>query len=435
MLHRTTWVAIPVLGLVLVGSGLGWWGYGQYRERQALAVETENLYENSFHNLATEIDQLQRELGKTIVSGDANRFQEHLRDVWRITYAAQTDAARLPFDLMPMHQTQQFLSQVANSANDWMERQVKPTDASVRKKLETYYAQAGKLNGQLAQLQTTVMNNRLSWQNVNQALRSHRTDNQVVDGFRKMDTQAGTFVESQQRVPSPVRPDTDVLAKQPVVDADGARRAVRQFLDLPPNTALEVQASKAGAPAPVYSVSGAIPAGTLVATVSQHGGHVLSMSITPKGTGGGMVDFSEAEDKAAAWLTAHGFGQVENTTARQYDGWAYYVFVPVRNGAQVVTQSVMVKTDLHTGNIIGYDGTNFFMHPVQNLAPRRFDAAQLRKVLSPSLKVQMQRDVILEDPDKRWVPAVAFYGTANDETYVVYINASTGKEIEVEQLS
>ncbi|WP_029420280.1 PepSY1/2 domain-containing protein [Alicyclobacillus macrosporangiidus] len=434
MLHRTTWVAIPVLGLVLVGSGLGWWGYGQYRERQALAIETENQYENSFHNLATEVDQLQRELGKTIVSGDANRFQDHLRDVWRITYAAQTDASRLPFELMPMHQTQQFLSQVANSTNTWIEQQAKPTNASVRKQLQTYYAQAGKLNGQLRDLQATVLNNHLSWQDVNRALRTHRTDNQVVDGFRKMDTQAGTFVESQQRVPSPVRPDTDVLSKEPVVDAEGAKRAVRAFLGLPASTDLQVQAAKAGAPAPVYSVSGAVPAGSLTATVSQHGGHVLSMSITPKPTKG-EVDFSEAEDKAAAWLTAHGFGHVENTTARQYDGTAYYVFVPVRDGAQVVTQGIMVKTDLHSGNVIGYDGTNYFMHPVQGLAPRRLNANQLRKVLSPDLHVQMQRDVILEDPDKHWVPAVAFYGTSNDETYVVYVNANTGKEIEVEQLS
>jgi spore germination protein len=434
MLHRTTWVAIPVLGLVLAGSGLGWWGYGQYRERQALAIETENQYENSFHNLATEVDQLQRELGKTIVSGDANRFQDHLRDVWRITYAAQTDASRLPFELMPMHQTQQFLSQVANSINTWIEQQAKPADASVRKQLQTYYAQAGKLNGQLRDLQATVLGNHLSWQDVNRALRTHRTDNQVVDGFRKMDTQAGTFIESQLRVPSPVRPDTDVLSKQPVVDAEGAKRAVRAFLGLPATTDLQVQAAKAGAPAPVYTVSGAVPAGSLTATVSQHGGHVLSMSITPKPTRG-EVDFSEAEDKAAAWLTARGFGRVENTAARQYDGTAYYVFAPVRDGAQVVTQSIMVKTDLHSGGVIGYDGTNYFMHPVQNLAPRRLSANQLRKVLSPDLHVQMHRDVILEDPDKRWVPAVAYYGTSDDETYVVYVNANTGKEIEVEQLS
>ncbi|MCL6592742.1 MAG: germination protein YpeB [Alicyclobacillus sp.] len=434
MLHRATWAAIPIVGLVLAGSGLGWWGYTQYQQRQALAVQTENQYENIFHTLASELSDLQTELGKAQVSSNGTGFQSRLRNIWRLAFAAQTDASRLPLDLMPLHNVQQFLANVGDVAEGWMKTGANPTDPAVHQKLATLYQQAEPLTTTLQSLQAKVLDDRMPWLAVTQALRSKKGDNQVVDGFRKMDTMAAGYVESQQKVASPLRPDTTVLAKEATVDEAGAVRSLRSFLQLPANLPLRAAKTGNGAKVPAYTVSGQLSYGTMTAQVSQQGGHVLSLSVQPS-PAQGEVDFSAAEDKALQWLNQRGFGPVEVNDARQYDSTGYYVFVPVRNGAQVISQTIAVKVDLHTGQIIGYDGSNYYLHPVTQLPARQFTTAQLQQRLNPALHVEMAKEVVLEDADQHWVPAVAFYGTANDETYCVYMNAVNGQEIEIDRLS
>ncbi len=435
MLHRTTWVAIPIVGLVLAGSGLGWWGYDQYQQRKALVVDTENQYNSSFHALVDTVHRLQQELGKSMISGDKDAFQTHLRDIWRLSYAAQNDIGRLPFELMPMHHTQQFLGAISHQTEQWMEDGVSPADRHVHQKLQQMYQEAGKVSSGLAAMQSQAFANQLHWQLVNRALRNHERDNQVVDGFRKIDTAASAFVESEDTPSTLRRGKTWAMVKEKDINEEQAKQVVRKFLHLAPDTSLTVTRTKSGAYRPEYIVSGTIPDGDLTAYVSQDGGHVLSFDVKHT-RGPGEFDFAEAQDKANAWLAARGFSTMELVQSSQYDSIGYFIFAPKRaDGSIVISQGTAVKVALDNGDVIGFDANNYYYYPVKDVPARKYTEAQLRQKLNPAFEVGMARRVLVLDDHRRYQPAVAFYGTANGETFCVYMNANTGKELKIEQLT
>ncbi len=435
MLHRTTWFAIPILGLVLIGSGVGWWGYNQYQQRQALALQNENQYNSNFHALANNIDWLQKELGKSMISGDSTAFQAHLRNVWRLGYAAETEVGKLPFDLMPMHNTQKFLSVVSHQTDTWMDTGASPTRADVHDKLQQMYSQAGNISQSLARIQGQVLNNQVRWQAVNEALLKNQRDNQVVDGFRRMDTATTAFVESQDSPSSLQRGKSFAMEKQPTVSQAAAIQAVRSMLNLTNTTQLKSQKTQSGAYRPEYIITGSTPSGALTATVSEDGGHVLSFNIRhmPKT---GDYDFADAQNKAHQWLAVHGFPAVQLIQSNQFDGIGYFVYAPERpDKSLVISQGIAMKVALDTGSIVGYDANNYYYYPVTNVPPRKYSTAALRAKLNPNFEVGMERQVIVLDEHQHYQPAVAFYGTENHETYCVYMNANTGKELSIEQLT
>lgn len=434
MLHRTTWMAIPVIGFVVVGAGLGWWGYDQQRQRQALAIDTENQYSASFHALVSDVHHLQEELGKSSVSGDRSAFQSHVRNVWRLTFAAQTQVGRLPFSLMPMHRAQQFLSRVGDDADRWMNAAPDPAQPVVHRTVVKDYADAHQLAVQLDDLQGRVLGDGLRWLDANRALTDGKQDNQIVDGFRRIDTQASTFVESSDRPQSMHRGRTLVLQSETLATPQQARAALAGLLGVSPQPAWNVTSTGAGAYVKDYVIDGQIGGATLHALVSQHGAHVLSFHID-RARSRTDFNFADAQDKAQTWLASQQFGKVEIQMADQFDGTGYFVLAPVRDSSVVVSQGILVKVALDNGQVVGYDATNYYYYPVRDLPVRRYSADTLRRAVNPAFRVRMVREVIALDKSNQYQPAVAFYGTGNGETYCVYINANTGREMAIEQLT
>ncbi|WP_026961975.1 PepSY1/2 domain-containing protein [Alicyclobacillus herbarius] len=437
MLERTTWAAIPVAALVVVGGGLGWWGYSQYHEKQALAAEVQSRYEGTFHNLTTDANHLEEELGKALVSGDTASFQGHLRNVWRLSSIAQDDVGNLPLQLMPTHHTQQFLANVGKQTDQWLTQGASPTDKNVHSKLQKMYQQAHKMSTSLNQMQGTVLNQRLSWLSVTQALqqeRQQKTDNQIVDGFHKMDKAAGAFAETKETPATPHRPSTNALRGEKKVTATDAKRAVAQVLGVGVGQNWHATMTDKGSKVPEFIVTGSTKWGHLRALVSQSGGHVLSFQVDYQ-MGKGTYDFSDAERKAESWLKRRGFTAVELLNSYQYDRTGYYVFAPLYKGVPVMSQTISVKVALDQGGIIGYDASNYFYYPVDAVPSRVYSANQLQKRLHPSFQVRMRRECIVKDKNGNYQPAVAFYGTENGETYRVFMNAHTGHEIDIEQLT
>jgi spore germination protein len=436
MLHRSTLVAVPVIGLAVIGAAAGWWNYFDERgQRQALAYQAEMQYNSSFHGLATDLRNLQEELGKSLISTDAASFHKKLRDIWRITFAAQANVARLPYGLMPMHHTQQFFSRLADDVDNWNSSGADPKNPNVHKKLQNYFTESNKLYNQLTDLQVKVMSSGMSWTVVDKALANEKQDNQIIDGFRKLDTQAAVYEETNDSPATLNRGRTNALKDEPEFTARHAESRLAEFVGVTRQKPWSVTSSQKGAYDEEYNISGNTALGQMFGVVSKHGGHVLSFRIHHSSTTASELDFSDAQARAEKFLEARHFGPVQLLTANQYDGTGYYVFAPLRQGIPVVSQSIVVKVALSDGVVMGYDGTNYYYHPLKQLPSRIYSADQLRKKLNPAFQVRMQSPVIVLDEHNQYQPAVAFYGTSNKETYCVYMNAHTGQELTIDQLT
>ncbi|MCL6442703.1 MAG: germination protein YpeB [Alicyclobacillus sp.] len=431
-MHRTTWVALPVLGLVVVGTGLGWWGYDQQRQRQAMALQAGNQYAAAFHGLVNDLQNMHQVLGKSTVTADPISFQYCLRNVWRLSDAAQTELTRLPVRLMPDQKTKLFLSTVASDMNDFLIGAASPKDPEVEKQLTQLYKQSGIVTNRMTKLQASLLNHGSDWLAYQAHGPSTKAAASVEDGFRQADHAASAFVETKLHVASLHRGATDALQAQPTVTGTQAKRIFQRFI----GSGAQWQVHRAGGQGgdAVYSIDGVANYGRVGGHVSIHGGHVLSFTIerTPSNA---SDDLAKAEQNARRWLQGKGFGKVELVTSNQYDHAGYFVYTPVRQNRSVPGQSISVKVALDNGQVIGYDANNYYHYPVATVPGVRYSDAALRKRLNPSLHVRQVKDLLILDRQDHYQPATAFYGTANGETYCVYMNAHTGKEMDIEQLT
>lgn len=435
MLHRTTWIAVPVVGLVVFGAAAGWWGYfDQNRQRQAMVNQAELQYQESFHSLASHTNSLHEELGKALVSGDPGQFRTHLRDAWRLSFSAQNDLARLPVQLMPMHHVQGFLSTLSSQVGTILDTNAYPTKKPVRAKIQKLYKSSAQISDTVSGLQSKVLDGNLKWVDASMVLQRGKGDNQIVDNFRKLDSAVNVVSETSDSPTTLNRGRSNALLSDPQYTAKQAQAALQHFLGGAGTPTWSVTSTQGGARVPEYIVTGSTSKGAIRAIVSKHGGHTLSFQITHT-AGSGSLDFASAEPKARNWLESRGFGKVSLLTSNEYGNIGYFVYNPLYQGVPVTSQGIVVKMSLPDGVVLGYDGTNYFYHPITNLPSRNYSVAQLTKKLNPAFLVQQAKPVIVLDDNQNYQPAVAFYGVSNNETYCVYLNAHTGHEISILQVT
>jgi spore germination protein len=436
VLHRATWIAAPMVALVVAGAGLGWWGYNQSQQRQSLANDAENHYAASFHSLVSDMDNLHQELGRSMLLRNSHAFDSETGALSRLSYAAQMDIGQLPITLMPMHNAQSFLAGVAHSSQTWVEEGMTPESQQVRNRLDAYYKESGQLLAQFHSLEGNVMAGSSSvWLTAKQALSSQGpNDNQIVDGFKKADTGISSFVESKEMPNTLTRKPKNHFANETKITSDQAKKQLAQFLHVPISPTWSVTSTRKGAIVPGFIVTGKVADGEMSATISQQGAHILAYHVNHTQSNS-SYDFVLAQNDAHLWLENRGFHGFMAQASSQLDHVATFTFSPTIHGIPVVSQAIIIQVGLTQGHILGFDATQYYSYPVVTLPSRVYTANQLKSALSSAFQIREVKPIIAMDIHNNYQPAVVFYGTAHNITYRVIVNAHTSHVISVEQLT
>ena len=434
MIHRTTLTAVPIISLVVLGAGLGWWGYSQDRQKQAMAQLATNEYAAGFHGLISDIGSLRDETDKALVSTDTTAFQDRLRQMWRLGYAAQSDISRLPAGTIPTTNIQAFLSTLATTTDGWMTADVGPRQKSVHSTLVQISNDCKTISLRLNKLQPQGFSAAFS-----QLAQSHvsnrvKQDNQMVSGITKLDGIAASYVESSFPLSLPKGHQNDVFRSEPTISQAQAVDALKRFTGLVPKKPWHVAENKNPSFTPTYIVEGSTNEGELFATVSKRGGHVLSFRVNYVPTRDNF-DLATLQTEAKKWTLRHDLPPSVVHQSIQTDHTVTITLTPTLRGIPVLSQTMNVTLALDTGKVIGMNATNFYQHPVDQVPQRSYSALQLTKALNPSFHVRMNQNVIVMDKSYQYQPATVFYGTSQDRTFRVLMNANTGKEMDVEILS
>ncbi len=137
-------IIITVLALSVVG--VGFWGYQEHKEKNAVLLHAENNYQRAFHDLNFQIDLLHDKIGTTLAMNSRKSLSPALVDVWRITSEAQNDVGQLPLTLLPFNKTEEFLSDIGDFSYRTAVRDLEkePLNDKEYANLESLYKQAGR---------------------------------------------------------------------------------------------------------------------------------------------------------------------------------------------------------------------------------------------------------------------------------------------------
>lgn len=431
MIHRTTLIAIPIVGLVVLSASVGWWGLEQNRQKQDLVQLASNQYRDAFHGLISDVNNLNEEVDKATVASDTASFQTQARQIWRLSYAAQNEIARLPAGLMQTNHIQAFLATVSANANEWMKSSANPRKPSVQRQIATLSKETQAVSDKLSSLQPlafTANVNRLALLHANQPTKQ---DNQMADGVKKVDGVAAGFVETISNSPTgSVKPQ---LNEPNVTDVQALAR-LRQFVGVSPKSTWQIHRTNTTRLAPSYVVQGQSSSGSLLALVTRPGAHVVSFHIdyAPQHS---SLDLSTSRTRAIQWLSQRGFHGISIIDAHEIGNVGYLTAVPTRHNLPVLGRFIYLAMAMDNGRVISFDASDYYANPVSSVPERRYTAQQLEKKLNPTFHARMAEPAIELNESRKAIPVVIFYGLANEKTYRIDMDATNGQEVRVERLS
>jgi len=158
------------------------------------------------------------------------------------------------------------------------------------------------------------------------------------------------------------------------------------------------------------------------------------MDAQPEGYRKGEPGLASGGKKALDFLTKRGFKNMTSAYSEKYENAAIFNFVPLQSGAIIYPDMVKVKVALDNGEVVGFDAKGYYMnHRDRDLKPPKLTEEEAMKKLSRNLKVQSSRLAVIPLENKVEVLTYEFKGTHAGDTFYVYIDASTGKEVKVLQ--
>lgn len=197
-----------------------------------------------------------------------------------------------------------------------------------------------------------------------------------------------------------------------------------------------VRSTDTGGPVPTYGVLLKLADIEITASVTRQSGKILWMA--PESAGFvPRLDIDECVLHAKAFLTSRGFGEMAPSYHQQYDGLAVISFAAVQDEVTLYTDLVKVQVRMDTGAVIGIEANNYWMnHTHRERLHPKLQSAEARQYVSKRLSIDGEKLCVIPVDDglgtgRTEILCWEFDGVAEENRYLVYIDAETGREVNV----
>ena len=421
------WLAAVIsLGVTTLALGtvltFGWFTMNDM-QAEMTGVHVESLYE-----LNSVVDNLDANLSRAKASSSASDRVRVLSDIAIESETAETILERLPFDIEMTEQMASFINKMSDSAKQMLYTVANGGEltSSQIKSLEYMYETNGKIKSELNELIANV--------NGKDLLSAMRGKGSVIgNGFTTIQNntfetpkgiQDGPFADSVKKsnpralkgLSEITAPEAEQLAKQyfndyEVSDARCTGEATADALSL-------------------YNVMINTKDGEMLVQLSKLGGKVVSFdSFKDCSQNNFSVDrcIAIAED----FLSSIGYDGLKAVWTSENGTTCNLNFAPVKNGAILYPDLVKVKVCEERGIVTGVEALSYVLnHGERNMSGASISKSQAQSNINGNIEVKSSRLALIPF-DGEEVLCYEFFGSMDGNEYYVYVDATTGEEIEV----
>lgn len=424
---------VTVLVLLALLAAMGYYAYQQHQAANMLRLRTENMYQQAFHSLVEHVDTIEVQLSRALATADLEQQMETLSAVWRQVYAAQQELGKLPLSQVPLVNTEKFLSRVGDFtysiATDSVDGHVL-TDREW-KILAELKACAVQMSTQLRKLQESIIVNNYRWIEAEEATqRQQGRDNSVVDGLKLVDNKVQEFVEVDvgERV-NVVRPPARGPSG-PSISQERARETAEEFLAKLGLTNIEYENS--------VKNQGEIPAWTYMYNVGENASAALDISQTGgyvvwyllnRSVGKPQLSQQQVVDFAESYLAKIGYNSMELVGFEEYQGEALLTYAYNDGGVLIYPDLIKVRIALDDGSLTGFEASHYLKyHHFRRLQHPKLSLTDVKELIRPELTTRFGRLAVIFNSRGQETLTYELAVTADDESYLVYINSTTGEQ-------
>lgn len=429
---------LPALIGLLILTMVGFWGYREYQNKVALENYLNNRYQMSFYNLINRVQNMEVLLGKTMAVAGGTDNTLIFSEIWLQAEGARENLTQLPLSSAIGGRTAKFLAQSGDFARVEARKITsgQPLTDEEFTILNSLYRQASQLNKDLQSMERQVADGRLTITEITQSAKQELAKGATTgdaSNFQSIDQQMqgfptliydGPFSDHLDKV-APVG-----LGNEPT-SADEARNIARKFVDMPDDESYRAHVSgRTKEKIPGYTIE-LIPrnsqAGRIVGNVSDKGGKMV-WYMDSRTIGAPRLSIDQARDKALEFLEARGYQDTVNIYHQTQDNRIIFNFIPQERGVVLYPDQLKVSVALDDGQIIGFDARGYLMaHKERNIPVPQINESEAREKVNKKMAIARTRLAIIPTDDGKERFSYEITGDINGETYLVYVNAITGK--------
>lgn len=450
-MKRASSIVIALLILCLTATAV-FAGY-EYNQKTDYKRYLQNNFQEAFYDTAKSVDEAKNVMSKLRLTNKSSQSIALFAQLWRQAAAAQENLGRLPYDHSIIDSVSKFLSQTSDFAYTMMNKNIdnQNLDEEDKKKLEQLYNYSVKLSEELDNTVSEVsMGNQIAWDKINaEEAVLEQADNQaetvpLLGSMSKVNQEFqeypsliydGPFSEHLKTAEPLMTKGANKISSQDGIEI------VRRFLHYDNITDIKFIGetdAKAQSVLPVYTYQAVLANNTeptVYVEITQYGGLPVLMLNYTNTTGEKTINLEQAKQKAEEFLKVNGFENMESSYYESDESTAIINFAPVENEITMYSDLIKVKVDLNSGQITGFESRGYIMmHYDRQVGTPKFSEEQARNEISSNFIIEATKKCIIPLESKREVLCYEFKGTYENDSFLVYINANTGKQEKILQL-
>lgn len=182
-----------------------------------------------------------------------------------------------------------------------------------------------------------------------------------------------------------------------------------------------------GGTIPCFGVTVRLQDGVIQAAVTKKGGKILWMAPDSAGYTP-LKSVEECRENAMAFLERNGYADMRATYFQAYEGVAVISFAATQGAALLYPDLIKVQLRMDTAQVVGWEARNYWQnHTLRPPLQTVWTEEEARSRVSERLAVERaQLCVIPSDSGEKL--CYEFKGTYQGSTYLVYINALSGRQ-------
>lgn len=434
---RSILIAVLAIGI----AGVGYWGYKEHEEKNALLIHAENTYQRSFHELTYHMDLLHDKIGTSLAMNSSERLSPQFVDIWRLSSQALTNVGQLPLTLLPFNKTEEFLSQIGDFTYRTAIRNLDddPLTNEEIKTLEELYTQAADIKDELRQVQYTTLENDLRWMDVELALatQEEQSDNTIIDGLKTVEKKVTEFAEGDEgsafmEISTKEHEFKNIPGEWK--DEKQIRNFSKDLFSIKNDVDIVVTKTGEGSDVPMYTVSYK-DGKSVYMDITQKGAHPIQI-LVDRPIENKKLSLNDGLIQAENYLKEFDYKNMVPLQSQQFDNVGVFSFVYSQDNVRVYPDSMVLKVALDNGEILGFNAKNFLMNHYKRTIPEpKLTLEEAKDFVNDSVDIQEEHLALIENDLHEEVLTYEFLGTINDETYRIFINAENGAEEKVEKLT
>ena len=389
----------------------------------------ESNYQKSFYDVIEQVDNIDLNLSKALASADSGAMQKYLVDTAINSELAENDLQQLPLQDESKYYTTKLINQIGDYSK-YLNNKIIASESLSK-------ADIDGLN-QLYRANVTLkkalqkMTNEMNFDYSFSSMIDGGAGDLIISNFNELQNLSIQFPELIYDGPfsdGQLEREIKGLKGQEISSNEAKEKFMNAFKDFSYSEVLSV--GEAVGNIPCYNFQTEVKGDILYAQISKVNGQLITFSYAGS-CKSVEIDSDDAIEKAMDFMANVGITNMKPVWVNLSNNVYTINFASVKDDVIIYSDLIKVRVCAETAMVIGFEATTYYTnHHERSLSISAISLSQAKNKVSKNIEIDTSRLVIVPIGKESEKLCYEFSGVYEGSTYYVYIDAVTGRQVEM----